>query len=284
MGTLLLVATPIGNLGDLSPRAIAGLQAAALICCEDTRRTGKLLSHLGIRGVRMAICNEHTERDRVDEVLNILASGATVAVVSDAGTPGISDPGAHLVRAAIDANHTVSALPGPSAEVMALVISGLPSARYVFDGFLPRSGSERTERLKEMADERRTVVLYEAPHRLARTLADLVEVCGGDRRIVLARELTKMHEEVWRGTLAEAVDHVARQAPLGEYVLVIDGGTAAAGATDSDIAAALQELLGNGLSKKAAVAGVAQQLKAPKNRVYELALGLRAQPRGSNAN
>ena len=201
VGTLLLVATPIGNLGDISPRAVDALRSAALICCEDTRRTGKLMSHFGISGVRMAIANEHTETARIDQVLGLLAGGGTVAVVTDAGTPGISDPGELLVRAAIEHHHTVSAIPGPSADVMALIVSGLPSARYVFDGFLPRSGPERAVRLREACAERRTVVLYEAPHRLARTLADLVDGCGDERRVVLARELTKVHEEIWRGTL-----------------------------------------------------------------------------------
>lgn len=283
MGVLVLIATPIGNLGDLSPRAVTALQGASLICCEDTRRTGKLLSHLGIRGVPMAISNEHTESDRIEQVLNIL-SGGTVAVVTDAGTPGISDPGERLVRAAIEHNHTVSAIPGPSADVMALVISGLPTARYVFDGFIARRGAERAQRLQEVAREMRTVVLYEAPHRLERTLVDLREVCGGERRIVLARELTKIHEEVWRGTLDTALPHVRARTPMGEYVLVLEGGSPAARATDNDIVSALQRTLATGTSKKAAVAAVAQQLKVPKNRVYELALGLAIQPRGTNAS
>lgn len=276
MGTLLLVATPIGNLGDLSPRGIAALQQATLICCEDTRRTGKLLSHLDIRGVRMAISNEHTEDDRVDEVLSILAADGTVAVVTDAGTPGISDPGERLVRAAIDNGHTVSAIPGPSADVMALVISGLPTARYVFEGFLPRSGSERTVRMNEVAQERRTTVLYEAPHRLARTVADLLAVCGVQRQVVLARELTKLYEEVWRGTLGEAAEHLAAKDPQGEYVIVLAGGQATAPATNDDVVAAVAQRLAAGASKKAAIASVAQHLNVPKNRVYELALGLKA--------
>ncbi|MUH50032.1 MAG: 16S rRNA (cytidine(1402)-2'-O)-methyltransferase [Actinobacteria bacterium] len=284
VGTLLLVATPIGNLGDLSPRAIEALQGCALICCEDTRRTGGLLSHFGIHGVRMAIANEHTETARVDEVLNLLAAGQTVAVVTDAGMPGISDPGERLVRAAIEHHHTVSAVPGPSAEVMALVISGLPSHRYVFEGFLPRSGTERAQRLREATAERRTVVLYEAPHRLARTLAELHSICGPDRRVVLARELTKLHEEVWRGTLGEAVARVAEREPQGEYVIVLDGAELPPGATDDDIRAALDTSLGAGASRKSAVASVAQLLDVPKNRVYDIALSIGAQLRGNSAS
>lgn len=272
MGTLVLVATPIGHLGDISPRAVETLQSAALICCEDTRRTGGLLSHLGIRGVRMAIANEHTELARVDEVMDLLIQGKTVAVVTDAGTPGISDPGERLVAAAIAGGHTVSAVPGPSADVMALVISGLPSARYVMEGFLPRSGPERAVRLREAATEPRTVVLYEAPHRLVRTLTDVHELCGPDRRVVLARELTKLHEEVWRGTLAEALVHVAERAPLGEYVVVLQGAPVRAVATDDDIRADLARQLAAGASKKTAIAAVADHLGVPKNRVYELAL------------
>jgi len=272
VGTLLLVATPIGNLGDISPRAVDALRAAALICCEDTRRTGKLMSHFGISGVRMAIANEHTENSRVEQVLGLLAAGGTVAVVTDAGTPGISDPGELLVRAAIEHHHTVSAIPGPSADVMALIVSGLATARYVFDGFLPRSGPDRSDRLREACSERRTVVLYEAPHRLARTLADLADGCGPTRRIVLARELTKLHEEIWRGTLTEAIEHATVKEPQGEYVLVLQGAPAPLAATDDDIRRELAERMAAGASKKSAVADVAARLDVAKNRVYDLAL------------
>ncbi len=278
MGRLVLVATPIGNLGDISPRAVDALRNAALICCEDTRRTGKLMSHLGISGVRMAIANEHTEIARVDQVLDLLTADQTVVVVTDAGTPGISDPGELLVRAAIEHHHTVSAIPGPTADVMALVISGLPSKRYVFDGFVPRSGPDRSTRLGEACAEMRTVVLYEAPHRLARTLADLLAGCGGQRQVVLARELTKIHEEVWRGTLAEAVDHVAIKEPKGEYVIVLAGRPDGPGATDDDIRGALSDLMSTGTSKKSAVAAVATRLDVAKNRVYEIALDVRSNP------
>lgn len=268
MGTLVLVATPIGNLGDLSPRAIEALQGAALICCEDTRRTGGLLSHFGIRGVRMAIANEHTENARVAEVLDLLAGGASVAVVTDAGTPGISDPGERLVVAAIAEGHTVSAVPGPSADVMALVISGLPSARYVMDGFLPRSGPERAVRLAEATTERRTVVLYEAPHRLARTLNDLALACGTERRVAIGRELTKLHEEHWRGTLAGAIAWADGHAPRGELVVVLDGAPEPRPATAADVEAAVRERLEAGDSSKDAAATVANALGVPKRQAY----------------
>ena len=205
IAALVLVGTPIGNLGDLSPRAVDALVAADAICCEDTRRTGRLLQHAGVPRTPLVVVNDHTEDAAVDGVLARLASGERVAVVSDAGMPGISDPGERLVRAAIAAGHVVEVVPGPSAAITALVASGLAAGRFAFEGFLPRKGSGRTERLRAVADERRTVVLYEAPHRVARTLADLAASCGPDRRIVLARELTKLHEEIWRGTLGEAI-------------------------------------------------------------------------------
>ena len=273
-GRLHLVATPIGNLGDLPPRAVSTLQACALICCEDTRHSGSLLAHSGVSGVRLAIANEHTEVARIDEVLTLLAEGRDVAVVTDAGTPGISDPGARLVRAAIDAGHTVSAVPGPAALVMALVISGFDSGRFVFEGFLPRSGRDRTERLAEVAGERRTVVLYEAPHRLPRTLTDLSAVCGGERRIAVTRELTKKFEEVWRGTLSEAITHVDARAPRGEYVLVLEGAAPAAAADDATILDALRAALAAGADRRSAVATVMARTGAAKRRVYDLSLQL----------
>jgi 16S rRNA (cytidine1402-2'-O)-methyltransferase len=272
-GTLVLVATPIGNLGDLSPRAVEALRSAALVCCEDTRRTGRLLQHAGV-SARMAVANEHTETARIAEVLDVLAAGDDVALVSDAGTPGISDPGERLVRAVLDAGYEVSAVPGPAAVVTALVLSGLPTARFVFEGFLPRSGGERTQRVAEVAAEHRTIVLYEAPHRLARTVGDLLAACGPDRRVVLARELTKLHEEAWRGTLAEATVHVDHVEPRGEYVIVLAGAGPAPEADDDTIRAALRDALARGSTRKDAVATVTAALGAPKRRVFDLATSL----------
>ena len=271
-GRLVLVSTPIGNLGDLSSRAVETLRACALICCEDTRHSGKLFSHAGISGVRLAVANEHTEMARADEVLGLLAAGSDVAVVTDAGTPGISDPGARLVRAAVDGGYVVSAVPGPAALVMALVISGFDSTRFVFEGFLPRSGRERAERVAEVAAERRTTVLYEAPHRVERTVADLGAECGGDRRVALTRELTKLHEEVWRGTLGEAATHLGERAPRGEYVVVLEGAPVAAAADDETVLAALHIALMAGADRRTAVATVMSSTGAAKRRVYDLAL------------
>jgi 16S rRNA (cytidine1402-2'-O)-methyltransferase len=268
-GTLWLVATPIGNLGDLPPRAVEVLERAALVCCEDTRRTGRLLQHAGIRAERLAVTNEHTEFHRIADVLHVLGSGRDVAVVSDAGTPGVSDPGERLVRAAIDGGYTVAAVPGPVAAVTALIISGLPTDRYVFDGFLPRSGSLRARRLGEIAVEPRTIVLYEAPHRIARTISDLLAVCGPDRRVAICRELTKLYEQVVRGTLGE----IEIGEPRGEYVIVLAGLPHDDRPVDDDtLRQALRSELTGGATKKDAVATVARRLGVPKKRVYALAI------------
>jgi 16S rRNA (cytidine1402-2'-O)-methyltransferase len=269
LGRLVLVATPIGNLGDLSPRAVEALRSSDLICCEDTRRTGRLLQHAGVPAARLAVCNEHTEPARIAEVLATLGEGGDVAVVTDAGTPGITDPGERLVRAAIDAGFEVTSVPGPTALVTALVTSGLPTGRFVFEGFLPRSGRARQERLAELATERRTLVVYEAPHRVERTLADLAESLGGDRRVVVARELTKLWETVVRGTLGT----VRLDQPRGEYVLVIAGAPDPDARPDDDaIRDAIREELATGATTRDAAAGVARRLGVPKRLVYDLAV------------
>lgn len=270
-GTLWLVASPIGNLGDLPPRAIEVLGGAGLVCCEDTRRTGRLLQHAGVHAERLAVTNEHTEYHRIAEVLAVLGDGRDVAVVTDAGSPGISDPGERLVRAALDAGHTVAAVPGPAAVVVALTISGLATERFVFEGFLPRSGAARAERLVELADEPRTIVLYEAPHRIERTVADLADVLGDERRVAVCRELTKLYEEVVRGTLGT----VDLGTPRGEYVVVVEGRPTTDTAIDDDtIRAALRAELASGATTRDAVAHVSRTLPAPKKRVYALAITL----------
>ena len=272
---LVLVGTPIGNLGDLSPRAIEALGRADAICCEDTRRTGRLLEHAGVARPALIVVNDHTEVRAIAGVLDRLARGERVAVVTDAGMPGISDPGERLVHAAVEAGHAVEVVPGPSAAVTALVVSGLPTGRFVFEGFLPRKGSGRTSRVAELATEPRTVVLYEAPHRVARTLADLLAACGPDRRVVIGRELTKLHEEHWRGTLAGAVDWAAARDPRGELVLVLDGAPPPAAVDAQQIEAALVDELRDGASARDAAATVAHALGVPKRRAYDLAVQLR---------
>jgi len=271
-GALVLIGTPIGNLGDLSARAVEELGRADAVACEDTRRTGRLLAHVGVRAPALLVVNDHTEAGAVADVLSRLDRGERVAVVSDAGMPGISDPGERLVAAASAAGHRVEVVPGPSAALAGLVGSGLPTGRFVFEGFLPRKGSGRTGRLASVAAERRTVVLYEAPHRLARTLADLAGVCGPTRRVVLARELTKLHEEVWRGSLAAAVERCAEVEPRGEYVLVLDGAPEPEAADDDAIRVALATAREGGATTRDAVGEVAAALGVSRRRVYDLAV------------
>jgi 16S rRNA (cytidine1402-2'-O)-methyltransferase len=273
-GRLVLVGTPIGNLGDLSPRALEALGQAAVVACEDTRRTGRLLSHFGIASPTYIIVNEHTEGDAADRVIEHVQRGDVVVLVSDAGMPGVSDPGEFLVSRAIAVGVTVEVVPGPSAVLHALVASGLTTSRFVFEGFLPRKGSGRALRLRELSQEHRTAVLFEAPHRLQKTLNDLADVCGGERRIVLARELTKLHEEIWRGTVSGAIERCAEIDPRGEYVLVLDGAPPAAEPTEVEIREAVELALGRGLSKKDAAAEVAELFAVARNRVYEIAIAL----------
>jgi 16S rRNA (cytidine1402-2'-O)-methyltransferase len=272
-GVLVLVGTPIGNLGDLSARAGAELARADVVACEDTRRTGKLLAHIGVRAPRLLVVNDHTEARAARDVLSCLDRGERVVVVSDAGMPGISDPGERLVAAAAAAGHVVEVVPGPSASIAALVVSGLATGRFVFEGFLPRKGSGRTERLAAVASERRTVVLYEAPHRLARTLAELAETCGGERRVAIARELTKLHEEVWRGTLGAAVVRAGEAEPRGEHVVVLDGAPPPAEVDDEAILDALRRARDAGATTRDAATDVAEALGVPRRRVYALATG-----------
>jgi 16S rRNA (cytidine1402-2'-O)-methyltransferase len=271
---LVLVGTPIGTLGDLSPRAVDELGAADAICCEDTRRTGRLLQHAGVERRPLIVVNDHTEVAAIAGVLQRLDRGERVAVVTDAGMPGIADPGERLVRAALRAGHPVEVVPGPSAAIAALVTSGLPAGRFAFEGFLPRRGSGRTDRLAEIAVEERTVVLYEAPHRARRTLQDLLSSCGPNRRVAVARELTKLHEELWRGNLAEAVEWAEATEPRGELVFVLEGAPPPAGADDAAIDAAVRRLLAAGDSVRDAASTVATELNVPRRRAYEAAVRL----------
>ena len=272
-GRLVLVATPIGNLEDLSPRAAATLATADLVVCEDTRRTGRLLAAAGIAKRPLLAVHDHNEARSVRTVLGHVRAGEAVAVVTDAGLPGLSDPGERLVRAAAEEGLEVSVVPGPSAALAALAVSGLPTGRVAFEGFLPRRGSGRDERLADLRTERRTIVLFEAPHRLARTLADLGAALGPDRRVALVRELTKLHEEVWRGTLTEALDRSEAAEPRGEHVVVVAGAAPADAAADDELSAALEARVAAGLSTRDAVAEVASAFAVPKRRVYAIATG-----------
>ena len=269
-----MVGTPLGNLGDLTPRARDALAGADVVACEDTRRTRALLSASGVpaAGKRLLSVHDHNEADEADHVVRLIMAGHRVALVTDAGMPAISDPGERVVAAVAAAGLPIVVVPGPSAVVAALAASGLPSSRFVFEGFLPRKGGPRRRRLAELAGEQRTAVLYEAPHRVRETIADLLAACGPERVVALARELTKMHEEIWRGTLAAAAAHASEVEPRGEYVVVLAGAPPPPGASDDDIERAVAAHLGAGDDKRTSVAAVALELDVAKRRVYEAVL------------
>ncbi len=276
-GALVLVGTPIGNLDDLTPRAVELLRAADVIAAEDTRRTRALLSHAGIpAGRRLRAVHAHSEAAAAERIVGEIRDGDRVAVVTDAGMPGISDPGAALVRACLDAGLPVEVVPGPSAALTALVVSGLPTERFVFEGFLPRKGRARTERLAVIADEPRTTVVFEAPTRVRATLGDLARVCGAERPVAMARELTKKFEEVWRGTLAGASAHAESAEPRGEYVIVIGPAPERGPAGDAEVEAAVRAALADGRSTRDAAADVAAALGVERRRAYAAATRLKA--------
>ncbi len=256
---------------------MAALAGADVIACEDTRVTRKLLSHAGITGRRLVAVHAHNEASAAVALVAEAAAGSVVAVVTDAGMPGISDPGTRLVAAAAAGGVTVEVVPGPSAVLAALVASGLPTERFCFDGFLPRKGGERVTRLACIASEDRTVVLFESPHRVRATVGNLLASCGGERRVAVARELTKLHEEVWRGTLAEAVAWLDTVEPRGEYVIVVGPAPAVVPpeVDEASIASALASRLAAGDDRKAAVAAVTASLGVPRRRVYDAAVALR---------
>jgi 16S rRNA (cytidine1402-2'-O)-methyltransferase len=279
-GRLVLVATPIGNLGDLAPRARDVLAEADLICCEDTRRTRALLSALGIAGGdRLLSLHGHNEAQRLARVAGAVAGGATVAVVSDAGTPGISDPGAWLAAQLAAAGETVSTVPGPSSVVGALVVSGLPADRFCVEGFLPRKGAERRRRVGALMADARTTVVLEAPGRVGATLAELAAIDAG-RPVAVVRELTKLHEEVWRGTLGAAAVAFSEREVRGEVVLVVGGAPPAAPPGDGDVEAAVRDALASepGAGPRQVADRVAASLGVPRRRAYEAALRVRDGP------
>ena len=269
---LVLVATPIGNMGDLSPRAVEELAACDVIACEDSRRTGRLLSRAGVSPKELVTVNEHTEAEAAPQLAARIRAGERVVYVTDAGTPGVADPGERLVQAAVGAGCAVSIVPGPSAPLAAVAVSGLSGGRFVYEGFLPRRGAARAERLAELAASERAVVLLEAPHRCARTAADLAESFGSERRVVAVRELTKLHEEIWRGTLGELAGW-AGAGVRGELVLVIEAAPPPVPPSDEDIAAALtQERAATPTSSvRDITSAVADRLGVSRRHVYEQA-------------
>jgi 16S rRNA (cytidine1402-2'-O)-methyltransferase len=279
-GALVLVATPIGNLGDLAPRAREVLAEADLICCEDTRRTRALLSAAGIGGRdRLLSLHGHNERDRLERVAACVAGGGTVAVVSDAGTPGISDPGAWLAAQVAAAGETVTTVPGPSSVIGALVVSGLATDRFSVEGFLPRKGPERRRRLAALMADERTSVLLEAPGRVAGTLAELAAL-DESRPAAVVRELTKVHEEVWRGTLGEGARSFAARQVRGEVVLVIGGAPPRPPASDAEVHAAVRTELAQDpeAGPRQVAERVAAALGVARRRAYEAALRARDAP------
>lgn len=271
MGTLYVVGTPIGNLEDLSPRAVRVLRAATLIAAEDTRRSRKLLAHFGL-DTPLTSYYEHNKLTKLATILKSLEQGP-VALISDGGMPGISDPGYELINAAVAAGHVVSPVPGPSAVSAALVVSGLPTDAYVFLGFLPRRSAARRAVLEENAAERRTLVAFESPHRLAEALDDVAAVLG-DRPLAVARELTKMYEEVFRGTAYAARDHFASEAPRGEVTLVIGGAPKSEVQVwpEARVRVKLNEMLEAGVSPTTAAKSVARDSGWARRDVYRLAV------------
>jgi 16S rRNA (cytidine1402-2'-O)-methyltransferase len=273
-GTLYIVGTPIGNLEDMTFRAIQVLRDVSAIAAEDTRHTGKLLQHFQI-GTPQISYHDHNRRSRLPDILNRLQQGQAIALVTDAGMPGISDPGYDLVKACADAGLPVVPIPGPSAVITALSAAGLPTDRFAFEGFLPLKGQERRDRLETLKAESRTLVFYEAPHRLQQTLQDFETAFGGDREIVLARELTKLHEEFWRGTIAEAIAHYTQREAYGEFTLVLAGTTTAPLVLSEEaLKAELQHLIEQGISRSQASRQLAQQTSLPRRQLYQLALTL----------
>ena len=269
-GMLYLVPTPIGNLGDISPRCAETMAKADFIAAEDTRVTLRLLNHLELKKSLVSY-HEHNKAESGRRILARLLAGETCALVTDAGTPAISDPGEDLVRLCADNGVTVCALPGPCAAVTALSMSGLPTGRFVFEGFLPTQSKQRRQRLSALSREPRTVIFYEAPHRLKGTLADLLSCFDPQRRISLCRELTKLHEQVLRTTLQGAADYYEKNEPRGEYVLILEGAaeTDAGQVTLEQAVRLVSALTDKGLSKKDAVKQVARDTGFPRNPLYD---------------
>ncbi len=274
LGKLYLVGTPIGNLEDITLRAIRTLTEVDLIAAEDTRRTGKLLQHLQIKTPQLSY-NEHNHNSRIQELINRLQQGESIALVTDAGMPSISDPGVQLVQVAIAYNIRVIPIPGGTAVVSALAASGLPTDKFVFEGFLPQKETERIARLELLRSETRTVVFYEAPHRIIKTLTDLAKTVGAEKEIVLARELTKIHEEFWRGNIGEAIALYTKRQPKGEYTLVLKGAAETnLIISEAELKLELQQLLDQGMTRSQASRHLAKLTSLSRREIYQLDLSL----------
>lgn len=284
MSQLYIVSTPIGNLGDITYRAVEVLGTVDRILAEDTRRTSILLRRYEIRAPLVS-AHEHNEARRAAQIVEWLDAGETLALVSDAGTPLLSDPGARIVRTVVEAGHDVVPVPGASALLAALVASGMDPEPFTFYGFLPRKGGARTERLEEIARLSHAAVVYEAPTRLARLLADLAEKCGGERPVAVARELTKLHESFFRGTLDGALAYYGEGPVRGEIVVVVGGGTGTVPADEvaADPEAHARSLLAEGLRPSAAARELARRLSIPRNEAYEIVLAVSGNVEGEEA-
>ncbi|MBE9028194.1 16S rRNA (cytidine(1402)-2'-O)-methyltransferase [filamentous cyanobacterium LEGE 11480] len=273
-GTLYVVGTPIGNLEDMTFRAIDVLKQVDLIAAEDTRHTGKLLHHFQIKTPQISH-HEHNRATRIPELIDKLQQGTAIALVTDAGMPCVSDPGYELVKACAAHHIPVVPIPGVTAVITAIAAAGLDSRRFTFEGFLPAKEKERQNALSQLQPENRTMVFYESPHRLRESLASMATVFGASRPLTIARELTKMHEEFWRGTVGEAIAEYAKRDPKGEYTIVVAGAeVVATTVSEADLRQALQRLLGDGLSRSQASKQLAQELNLPKREIYQLSLEL----------
>jgi len=271
-GTLYIIGTPIGNLEDTTFRAIKTLQKVDLIAAEDTRHTGKLLQNFQIQTPQLSY-HQHNEQSRIPELIEKLNQGKTIALVTDAGMPGISDPGYELVKACVEANISVVPIPGVTASITALSASGLPSNKFIFIGFLPTKIKLREEQLEKLSNSLETIVLYESPYKLLPTLEDLEKVLGRNRKIVLARELTKLHEEFWRGTVGEAIIHYQNNQPKGEFTIIIAGAEPELPVLSEDtIKQELQELFAQGISRSQASRQLAQKINLSRSKIYQIAL------------
>ncbi|XFA71795.1 16S rRNA (cytidine(1402)-2'-O)-methyltransferase [Thermosynechococcaceae cyanobacterium Okahandja] len=272
IGQLWVVGTPIGNLEDMTPRALRILGAVDLIAAEDTRHTGRLLHHFGITTPQISL-HEHNTQQRLPQLLKKLQDGQQIALVSDAGLPGVADPGYELICACIAAEVPVTPIPGANAALTALMAAGLPMTRFCFEGFLPAKGRDRQQRLEQLRQEPRTILLYEAPHRLGQTLQELADTLGGNRAIVVARELTKRYEDFWRGTLATARAWVTQVPPRGEYTLVIAGAAPTAVTVSPEhLHAELQALQAQGVSLAEASRQLAALTGLPRRQLYQMGL------------
>ncbi len=273
-GTLYLCATPIGNLGDLSARCLEIFEAVDMIACEDTRRTLQLLNHFSIHKP-LTSYHEHNKKEKGAYITSLLEEGKNIALVSDAGTPAISDPGEDLVRLCIDKGLDVTSIPGPVAGINALILSGLPTSRFSFEGFLSVNNRHRKEHLSSVKNDTRTLIFYEAPHKLKNTLSDMKDAFGENRKIALARELTKLHEEILRMTLADAIKYYEENAPRGEYVLVIEGASEQAESEEKwwenlSPTEHIDKYIADGMDKKEAIKLCAVDRGLPKREIYNI--------------